>query len=453
MRKLAGIFLLLLSISFCSAQSHKGFRWIGKSHILYKVDLETGNLSQELPNQPALNLGRINAWDSLKKDLPGDFEVIPHYFGDSLIITIPGTGNVYHFDIEALTCIRLDKTFFRGYNFNANQFVRNDTIFSIGGEGFWQKHSLITFYDDNNQEWSIYKTQNENIYGTLDRFSGYSRKYNAFFSVNVRSAFFPDTIDNYLNIFWFDQAKWEFKGKLEPRLKEYLRGNFKSVWTGDYLILHNLDHKDKVIILDPFQNVQYSYESPNDHFFLSISELYAQNGYLYSRAISSMGVSDKRSLDSILIPTILASAQKQGKIYSNPIPFKYYVFSSAILIILILGLFIWKRKTTKQPHSFSLSDVELTSVQEFIANPTKKFTTIEVNALLNIEKKTYDNQRQIRNRIIANINQQFLSILENKEFICRAPNEEDKRMMEYYVNPELKQKELDKVKESLGISH
>lgn len=452
MRKLTGVFLLILSISFCSAQSHKGFRWIGKSHILYKIDMETGNLFQELPNQKALNLGPINAWDSLKKEFPGDFDVVPHYYGDSLIITVPGTGNVYHLDINALTCSRLDKTFFRGYNFNAYQFVRNDTIFSIGGEGFWQKHSLITFYDSKNKEWSIYKTQNLNSLSTLDLFSGYSPKHDAFFSVNVRSSFFPDTIDNYLSIFRFDKSAWETKGILVPELKECLKANFKSVWTGECLILYNLDHQEKVIILDPFNNLFYRYESPNDHFFLDIAELYAQNGFLYSREITSSGNSDKKGLDSVSISSMMSVAQKQGKVFMTPTPVIYYILPILILIAL-LGLFLWKRKEKKIANSLALSELELLSLQEFMANPRKKFTTLEVNTLLKIEKKTYDNQRQIRNRIISNINQQFLSILENKEFICRAPNEEDKRMMEYYVNPELRQKELDKVKESLGVSH
>lgn len=453
MRKIVWISCLLLYTSVCFTQVHKGFRWIGKSHILYKVDLETGELSQEIPKQQSVSLGIIQAWDNLRKDLPGDFEVVPHYIGDSLIITIPGTGQVYRLDVDSLKLERLDKTFFRGYNFNANQFMRKDTIFSIGGEGFWQKHSLITFYDPRNYEWSIYKTGNQNVYSTLNRFSGYSPQKDAFFSVNISSSFFQDSADTYLSVFSFKDRKWEVKGSLNQQLKEAIKTNFRSVWTGDYLFIFNIQHKEKTIILDPFNNVQYAYESPNDHFFLFNTEIYAQNGYLYSRDLTSTGAIDKKGMDSLSIKEVMLAAQKTGQIYTSPIPIYYYIIAILFIIAFASGYFVWKKRNTRKSCPLALSETELASVKEFIAHPDKKFTTLEVNTLLNIEKKTYDNQRQIRNRIISTINQQFLTVLENKELIYRSPNAEDKRMMEYYVNPELKPKELEKVKESLVIGH
>lgn len=43
---------------------------------------------------------------------------------------------------------RQDRTFYQGYNFDAYQFQRNDTIFSFGGYGFWLENNLLTYFSE-----------------------------------------------------------------------------------------------------------------------------------------------------------------------------------------------------------------------------------------------------------------------------------------------------------------
>ena len=62
--------------------------------------------------------------------------------------------------------------------------------------------------------------------------------------------------------------------------------------------------------------------------------------------------------------------------------------------------------------------------------------------LLDINTKSYDNQRQIRNRVISGINHKLYSFFDSKDFICRSPNIDDKRMMDYYLNPEIRKREI-----------
>ena len=40
------LFITVFFTSFFSAQSHKGFRWIGRDHSLFSVDLRTGMLTK-----------------------------------------------------------------------------------------------------------------------------------------------------------------------------------------------------------------------------------------------------------------------------------------------------------------------------------------------------------------------------------------------------------------------
>jgi hypothetical protein len=80
-----------------SGQTHKGFQWFGPDHSLFSVDLKTGVLSQKLPKKSNIEIGKIKNWDILKNDLPGDFAVNSFYQGDSILIAIPGTGQIYSF--------------------------------------------------------------------------------------------------------------------------------------------------------------------------------------------------------------------------------------------------------------------------------------------------------------------------------------------------------------------
>ena len=98
-----------------------------------------------------------------------------------------------------------------------------------------------------------------------------------------------------------------------------------------------------------------------------------------------------------------------------------------------------------------ISESEWFIVNIFLENPDKKITSTELNSLLQITHKSYDNQRQIRNKIIGNINQEFFASLNSQNLILRTSNLEDKRMMDYYVNPEVSDKDLKKLAKSFKV--
>lgn len=67
-----------------------------------------------------------------------------------------GFGVVLKVDTAKLTVSRHDRTTHSGYNFDAYQFQRNDTLYSFGGYGFWMKNNLLTFYSKTRREWNKY---------------------------------------------------------------------------------------------------------------------------------------------------------------------------------------------------------------------------------------------------------------------------------------------------------
>jgi DNA-directed RNA polymerase beta' subunit len=93
----------------------------------YRLDLKEGILWKERLSQKWTNEGKLASEGLILNDLPPNpnincFKIDSHY-----VFTFPGTGQVYQFNLMKRQLKRLDKTYYRGFNFNAIQFVRKDT--------------------------------------------------------------------------------------------------------------------------------------------------------------------------------------------------------------------------------------------------------------------------------------------------------------------------------------
>ncbi len=77
---------------------------------------------------------------------------------DGLFIPIDGTGRVYQILSNGesdISFLRIDSTIFSGYNIGAYTFNYKDTIFSLGGYGFWQFNGHLRSFNKVNHEWDI----------------------------------------------------------------------------------------------------------------------------------------------------------------------------------------------------------------------------------------------------------------------------------------------------------
>ncbi|WP_395625808.1 hypothetical protein [Daejeonella sp.] len=451
MKKRYAIFLTILCLStLAMGQVHKGFQWIGPDHSLFTINIKTGMLSQEEPKKPKIELGLIQNWDTIKTELPEDLGVNAFYQADSIIISIPGTGQVYSLRIPTLKLKRLDQTFFRGYNFNASQFFRNDTLFSIGGEGFWQKHSIITYYNPKTLEWAFYKFQKDNKHPSTNKFSGYSQKNDSFFSAFFEIDASVTKKNVLLRFYSFKKDEWEDKGILSDSQMQLSESYYRSIWTGEYLILIYDSSDSKILIADPFKNVLFEHQTTKDLFFMQNCELYYRDGKIFSRSILSQGKIGKIYFDSLNVDSLIKQSNIVGQVYG------YDYFSntnklSAIGAFLVFSAgFLYYRKRRVKTEDYTLTELELLVVKKFINQPiSEKISSIELNNLLQISTKSYDNQRQIRFRIIGAINHKLHVDLDSKNLIFRSSNNEDKRMMDYYINPDIKPKDLEKLTKSL----
>lgn len=418
------------------------FNWIDpKLTIRTRLDLDSYELYKET---------EIGFWESegkVKLD-PIIFNHLPaflnnHFFvfenGNRIRITIDGTGQVYDFFPHKKELIRVDKTFHSGYNFGSNQFIRKSMLYGIGGEGFWNYSSAITFFDEKTKEWEILRPKNKGPLAIVDGYQGYSEKLDIFYSG-------ASGINNYLeevekidyldNLFFFDfkQNKWILLGKINPDLP--FKKSREIVWTGE-LFLHFSE--GKIFIINPLKNKVYLYKDTKKQYRLGYSYHVNKDLIILFWAVN----------DGPVIKLRLSDLQKKstywGKFYNRDSYAIYYLIAALGGVIAMLFYFRKKKKSTKNiPLVYTESEKKLLLCLLKLG-PDEYLTTHDLNDILETSLKTPENQRRIRFNIISELNKKLFIQYKVRNGIERISLPEDKRLIAYKLTNELK----NQMKESM----
>ena len=82
-------------------------------------------------------------------------EIIPGKNG--IMVLLSGNSKVYQYNQTTGYLEKIDQTRYHGHNFGASNILYNDTIYSLGGYGFWQMNGGVRYYNKNSKEWDIIK--------------------------------------------------------------------------------------------------------------------------------------------------------------------------------------------------------------------------------------------------------------------------------------------------------
>jgi hypothetical protein len=108
------------------------------------------------------------------------------YYPDKIRFLSPGGGVVYEYKNDTL--YRIDKSFKFQSRFNSYNFVRSDSIISVGGSGEFNVQNNIIYFTDKSLEWLVetrynYRDSDNRIpFGQYDSFSS-----TAYFNLDVSS--------------------------------------------------------------------------------------------------------------------------------------------------------------------------------------------------------------------------------------------------------------------------
>ena len=386
-------------------------------------------------------------------------------------VTINGSFKVFKM-LEDGILARKDKSNFQGYNFGATNFLYNDTLFSIGGYGFWQTNGSVRFYSETTQEWDIIRGISDISYANgINGISYFDKQNSKVFVIFIKSQ--PEYVkrtdlDDEQNIYvqcfnLIEKKWWEESKRLNPKIAD----RFSEI-----SLIQNFNHKTLInsnklgnLLLDFNNNkIELVDEKFNTSFIQLKNKLKNNLTYAIGDSINIYDFINDTSYALIINPNQKTAIK--DAVYINFNKTNYEVFNNqiiySVLIFIVIAcivsfLIFTKRSNQKlQPKALmideNVKDSSLKSIKLFFNNLTEiekatlelivkdnllgsKSSITQINKTLGIAKKSIKIQNNIRGEAIKLINEKFKSFFSiSEDLINRERADFDKRQMEYVIN-------------------
>lgn len=112
----------------------------------YRIDLKKKEFQSEAISGVWSKPQKLNFINIDESQFTGIPKLEPFLIKGHFYLILDGSGQVYKLNTNDFSFSRIDKTYFRGYNFKSIKFSRNDTLFSFGGMGFWHSNNIETYF-------------------------------------------------------------------------------------------------------------------------------------------------------------------------------------------------------------------------------------------------------------------------------------------------------------------
>lgn len=417
----------------------------------YRIDFDTQDLWKE---------DKLGKWNKLLhldfehvdvKELPANAALYSFSQKRQLFLQLEGTGQLYKLDLDSNKLTRVDKTFYRGNNFGAIRFSRADTLFCVGGQGFWRLNNIDTYFSFKTKEWELHHSSSESGPSRIRmKFGGYDQTRDVLSIIELPQIYQNVNID-YLYRYYekqFSKDRWTYKGDLNVSLLRKLNvQNLESTFIQGIYLYRNGPY---VVMADPVKNELYQIDQVipmlNETFELSEKE-----GYLYSYYVdkNSKDQAYPIKVDSISIAQLRSLGKYKGEFYVQPIsPLVYKIGLGAVLLVLgfLLGFWIKKSKKSKSLDSntdseFSILDGLPEGANEFLRASLllpqgHQFSSQAFTELMGFSTYAYETQRQVRSKLIKAINSYFSVHYKMHDVIIRKTANDDKRFSVYSISEE-----------------
>lgn len=446
------IFIFCLSNSFNSFSAI--IKWVDVSKKkAYRIDTQTKVLEIEISPEKWHTVGQVALVDVQDYDLiPAiRFESLPTNKANQSYILADCTNQVYVFDFEKMQLQRIDKTFFRGHNCLSTRFLRNGIIYCFGGEGLFRTNNLMTYFQPESKEWMALNPANEAPKSIARGLEGYSKEKDVFFS--GLNYFYSDAENKAKAIYDFGFYAFDFKTKLWDKLgvieQEALAyfhkdGINKNIfWNGKYFIAHYFQSPfSRVIIIDPIKNEVYQWDDKEKILGVSIANFENEFAKEYVLGDSLYSLQVLRTQKEVFVKNILSieqmkkKAKSLGKLYVSEINKTSFYLLAALGMIVFTGFIFLKQK--KKQHTqqvVSLNTIEKRVLTELIINKREEGLSAEqLNELIEIDKKSLENQRKLRSDFLKIFEAKLSQIYQVPNPIERIPSNTDKRMTAYKLH-------------------
>ena len=344
-------------------------------------------------------------------------------------------GFYYLFQLKGDSAIRLDRSSYHGANFNSYFFSWQNTIYLLGGYGFFTTHNNLISFNENKREWAkvnMTGSDPEFIHGNSFRNNNKIYSFNNFKAGNNVS---KDVLDSSLYVLDLTTMVWQ-KHKM-PIVDLIVISNV--VRTADYFWYQN-DHltiliNKKEIKFEIIENEKLNLIRYNNYIYIKDNSLHFEE----SNPLKTSLKLTQLNLDSVWLVYIKSSSALYKPNQNTTIQQTANRISPLWVLIsiipLILIFFIYKRKTkvtASKSNPIELDQIQDNQLEILVLKITKLNKGIlnmeELDNLLDITHLEAESRKLRRFRKLSELNQL------QPGFIIRVKDEEDKRRFLYQIN-------------------
>lgn len=357
-----------------------------------------------------------------------------------LFCVFGGTGYVFAVDTTSMQIRRIDNTTHSGYNFDAYQFKRRDTIFSFGGYGFWMENNLLTYFSELRKEWNVYSIGEFAPYNS-DFIEGPTYKF-AFYDKSIDALFVLRQTD-----FWkfdFNSSMWSKLGRLDV---DHI---FPTKGTTGISRLHRMDDSTvmlmgrmKAFYIVPKNNVLYDITLPNGlnaGAISSVNPFGFHCGYDLQNELLMAKISNKLDNGYLFeyVNRVPRRINAESKLYTRNLLTEQVTLALSLGVFLGIGIFLTygiRRLYMKRRYQY-FTDQQWNFIQLLDKGGLR---TEDLNEFLELGSSSWEVQRRRRSEYIKMINELCYNQL-GCNLVLRQRSKADKRQILYIMNVEAKEK-------------
>lgn len=408
------------------------------------------------------------SWDGNKYLTPDNqFEKFPQCLirnNKGLFVALNGSGRLYKAvnQDNQIAFQRIDSTVYFGSNFGSFIFSYHDTIFSLGGYGFWKTNGLLRYFVEQRHEWEIIKLNREvplltgNNYDLIwfDQakgkiYFGFTKEENN----NTKDREPKNNLRFESLVLDLSKKEWQQTGLLSTFLKNELTNivNISSSPFGQMIAFRNknlfLDYtNNKIYRLSDTKQSQLE-QLPTSTGDTHVNYFIDSTFYSWLRSknlVDSLQINKK---DLVLLNEKIYSEKQNSYAETASAYTNQYVvlFIIVLIVISVAAYFSVKKKETKpsviekKENNFisPFTPLEKNMIRVILFNSIDgRFTSIdEINNVLGVSKKNIEIQKKQRSDVITSVNSKYSYLKRSKiELIEKRRTEYDKRSFEYFID-------------------
>ncbi len=373
---------------------------------------------------------------------------------DTTVISFNASGLIYAFT-RAGRLKRLDQAFYSGYNNGAIRYFDGERIWRLGGTGFWQVHDLALYFDSELREWERMPMEpgivggfGGVLFSAAEHHAKDRGQLIALVSLGITikqskpilHAYKIDLINGRYEL--LGVGAQNMQGPAIRDLRAFAHFNQwniivhdQSLYLSDLLAnsLYRTNVKSSTVCA--FNGAQGLLLSPQGVYSITSASTLGNSSYSTSFEPWSAFVSSRKPV-------------KIGVIYEESwlSNVRLYWRAIAALLLLVAGLIYlvlrYRQSIPKRELDYAkaLSPLAKITLKYLLVHPSESLVSSEeLNQVLGIQDKAWDNQRKIRSTILSEIEEKGMHFLGVPSFVERVNDLEDRRIRRYRLKPELRE--------------